>query len=150
MLLLSNRIPKFEVELDETIQSTCKTIVFAEGKQAIGIKTVDFLFLHSIKYFYFWTEFAKSCLLMDRFSSLGKVLKTKLSNESDFELWGLHYKPSEPSLIYKVNNETLLCTFSFDLFPEDFNQLARSVRVNVFLWYTKMTKLLTNFLLPIR
>lgn len=53
MLLLSNRIPKFEVELDETIQSTCKTIVFAEGKQAIGIKTVDFLFLHSINYFYF-------------------------------------------------------------------------------------------------
>lgn len=45
--LFKNRIPVYEMELDESKRVNCRTLVFAEGSQAIGNTIIVVLLLTS-------------------------------------------------------------------------------------------------------
>lgn len=58
---------------------------------------------------------------------VGKVLKKSKLSEPEANFWGLHYKEPEPSFFYQIDQETILCTSSPVIAPEDLYTFATSV-----------------------
>ena len=72
--------------------------------------------------------FAESHLLQETREPVGKIVKQQAEQDSDeLQLWGLRHKKPEPSMLYQLNDQTLLCVCSPSLLSEDFYQFSAIV-----------------------
>ena len=59
--------------------------------------------------------------------SIGKIQKKTKLDSSDIEIWGLRMKKPEPSHLYQITEDVLLCSCSPTLSPEDFYSFSSTV-----------------------
>jgi len=58
---------------------------------------------------------------------IGKIQKDTETDSSDIELWGLRMKKPEPSYLYVITPDVLLCCCSPTLSPEDFYSFSSTI-----------------------
>lgn len=89
-------------------------------------------------FLYFWTThhsiifittlaFGAQYLSCNTKVPIGKIQKDTETDSSDIELWGLRMKKPEPSYLYAITPDVLLCCCSPTLSPEDFYSFSSTV-----------------------
>ena len=71
--------------------------------------------------------FGTQYLSGDSRAPIGTIKKDVETDSSDIELWGLRMKKPEPSFLYAITSDVLLCCCSPTLFPEDFCLFSSTV-----------------------
>jgi len=103
-----NSIPTFTVSVNEGYSlEKFKTIIFTTNGNV--------------------TAFGFHYLSFDGKVSIGKIQKKTKLDSSDIEIWGLRMKKPEPSHLYQITEDVLLCSCSPTLSPEDFYSFSSTV-----------------------
>jgi len=73
------------------------------------------------------SAFGTQYLSTDSKVPIGTIQKESPTDSSDIELWGLRVKKPEPSYLYAITPDVLLCCCNSTLSPEDYHSFSSTV-----------------------